>query len=236
MFYHQYSKICSLCRKLRKVSFSYIYGILITFVQRWRDRFKWNDLNRLYPEDWFAQRKSGDWNSDIRTFCQVIYDSIAPDSVADVGCGTGVYLQIYSEIGAKLIFGLEGADNAIKQAVVPVIEKHDLRLPFQAKDSFELVLCLEVAEHIHDIYADTLVKTIVGLCQHGGTIIFTAAVPRQGGFHHINLKPRQYWIDKFNAVGCQYKENLTEDVRRQLQLKVLPWLKANLMVFINHPS
>lgn len=192
-------------------------------------------MNQLYPEDWFAQRKSGDWNADIRTFCQVIYDSFKPDSVADVGCGIGIYLQLLKEMGAKRVFGLEGTDNALKQAIVPVIEKHDLRLPFQPKDSFEIVLCLEVAEHIHDVYADTMVNTIVELCQKGGTIIFTAAVPRQGGFHHINLKPRKYWIEKFNTVGCQFKEILTEDIRKELQLKVLPWLKSNLMVFIKHP-
>ncbi len=215
----------------RRISLTGLLAKLRVPFQRVSDRFRWNDLNRLYPENWFAQRKSGDWNVDIRQFCEVIFKEFKPNSVADVGCGPGVYLQVMRDWGAECIFGLEGTDNALNQAVVSVIQKHDLRYPYYAEEKFDLVLCLEVAEHIHTKYADTLVQTVFNLSRPVGTIIFTAAVPGQGGFHHINLKPRKYWIEKFEAFGCHYNDALTGDIRKCLDLKVLPWLESNLMVF-----
>ncbi len=230
--YRNYLRFMSVRQWLRNSTIINLKRTIFLLLQRILDRLRWNNLNRLYPSDWFAQRKSGEWNLDVRSFCENVYKSFKPASVADVGCGPGVYLQVFEELGTKKTFGLEGTDNALNNAVVPVIQKQDLRLPFKAVEKFELVLCLEVAEHIHVKYSDILVDTVVDLCLSGGAVVFTAAVPGQGGFHHINLQPREFWISKFSDRGCHYSETSSVQISKRLDLKVLPWLKQNIMVFI----
>jgi SAM-dependent methyltransferase len=199
--------------------------------QRILDRFKLNDLNQIYPEDWFAERKEGVWYGDIQHFCGVIWAQFEPQSVADVGCGPGVYLKCLQQLGAESVLGLEGAKNALKHAVIPNIVQHDLREPFQHSRHYDLVMCIEVAEHIHNIHSDVLVDTIAGLCKRDGHIIFTAAPPGQGGFHHINLQPREFWVKRFAQRGFSYSARLSTKLREQLDLKHLHWIERNLMIF-----
>ena len=199
--------------------------------QRFLDRYKLNDLNQMYPEEWFATRKEGVWFCDVQHFCNVVWELFEPNSVADVGCGPGVYLKCLQESGAESMLGLEGAENALKQAVIPNIVWHDLREPFHHLRQHDLVLCVEVAEHIHKIYSDVLVETIVGLCKPGGHVIFTAAEPSQGGFHHINLQPREFWAKKFVERGFSYSAQLSIKLLEQLDMKHLHWIERNLMVF-----
>lgn len=198
---------------------------------RFKDRFKLNNLNDIYEEEWFAERNEGVWSQDIRTYCDVVWEKFEPASVADLGCGTGGYLKRFREQGAEMVFGLEGTQGALEHAVVSSICKHDLRTPYSADMKYELVQCLEVAEHIHRIYADVLVETAVGLCRSDGHILFTAAPPGQGGVHHINLQPKEYWIKKFEARNCVYLEQLTEQLKQNFNFKKLHWLRENLMVF-----
>jgi hypothetical protein len=69
-----------------------------------------------------------------------------------------------------------------------------LSKPFDAGARFELVQCLEVAERIAPDAAHILID---GLVQHGDLIVFSAAVPGQGGEHHINERAHAYWRDMF---------------------------------------
>lgn len=201
------------------------------FQQRAMDRFRLNNLNKIYEEEWFAERNEGVWNQDIRRYCDVVWQKFQPVSVMDLGCGTGGYLKRFNELGASMVYGLEGTQGALDHAVVSTIAKHDLRIPYRSEAKYDLVQCLEVAEHIHKIYADVLVETIGSLCKPGGVIMFTAAPPDQGGVHHINLQPREYWIEKFEARNCVYLKPLTEELKCRLRFEKLYWLKQNLMVF-----
>ena len=200
--------------------------------QRLLDRYKLNDLNQVYSEDWFANRKEGAWYQDIRHFCEIAWEQFNPTSVADVGCGPGIYLKCFRELGSEATLGLEGSTNALRQATVPDIILHDLREPFRHSQQYDLVLCIEVAEHIHSKYSAVLVGTIAGLCKPGGHVIFTAAPPGQGGIHHINLQPKTYWIDRFLSMGLSYSKELSEQLSNRLSFKVLSWIRDNLMIFV----
>ncbi|HRH51323.1 MAG TPA: class I SAM-dependent methyltransferase [Panacibacter sp.] len=119
-----------------------------------------------------------------------------PDSVADVGCGLGTFLNIFLQNGVTDVSGIDGMWVDKSKLVIPekYFTEKDLeqRLHFERK--FDLVLCLEVAEHLSEQSADVMIENLVSL---GDIILFSAAIKNQGGQNHINEQPANYWMEKF---------------------------------------
>ena len=196
------------------------------------DRFKLNDLDRIYTEKMFIERtEEGLWRDDITHFCAVLWNQFKPASVADVGCGPGVYLASFKALGTSPVLGIEGSRNALKRAATSEIVHHDLREPFTPPRRYELVLCIEVAEHLHKKYSRRLVGTVAELCDPRGSVVFSAAPPGNDGVHHVNLRPREFWIELFRERGFEHSSRLLDVVRGQLALKRMPWVTRNLMIF-----
>ena len=63
--------------------------------------------------------------------------------------------------------------------------------------SFDLGICLEVAEHLPPWHSDKLL-TIVSSPKR---LVFSAAQPNQGGRFHMNEQPAGHWIDRLAARG-----------------------------------
>src|SRR4051812_9530861 len=85
------------------------------------------------------------------------------NSVVDVGCGTGTWLQVFKDAGIKDIVGID-ASYVDRSALVidaqnEFVQK-DIRLPFTLDKTFDLVICLEVAEHLPASSAPGLVHTL----------------------------------------------------------------------------
>ncbi|MDR1320086.1 MAG: class I SAM-dependent methyltransferase [Gracilibacteraceae bacterium] len=137
---------------------------------------------------------------------QVITTFINPRSVIDVGCGIGLIVRKFKEYGAKEVFGLDGAyvDRTRLRLEDECFIPHDLTKPYKSERRYDLALSLEVAEHLGENHARQFVATLCGLSD---TIVFSAAVPGQGGDQHINEKPQSYWANLFadngyKAVDC----------------------------------
>src|SRR5579863_8625346 len=95
-----------------------------------------------------------------------------PRSLLDVGCGTGTWLQAAQEFGIKDIFGVDGVNIPAERLLFPneLFRKQDLTEPWNLGRKFEVVLCLEVAEHLPERSASTLIDS---LTSHADTIIFS---------------------------------------------------------------
>ncbi|HMH52778.1 MAG TPA: class I SAM-dependent methyltransferase [Candidatus Acidoferrum sp.] len=205
---------------------------LRTLTLRLLDRFKLNDLDRIYTEQMFVERTlDGPWRDEIEHVCAVIWSQLKPASVADIGCGPGVYLASFKALGVPHILGIEGSANALRLAVVSEIVQHDLREPFTPPRRYDLVLCVEVAEHLHKKYARRLVETVAELCEPRGSVVFTASPPGHDGVHHVNLQAREFWIELFRERGFEHSNVVLDAVRERLTLKRIPWVKRNLMIF-----
>jgi hypothetical protein len=102
----------------------------------------------------------------------------------------------------------------------------DLTAPFYLGGPYDLVLCIEVGEHLPEESADTLVDTIV---RHSGTVVFGAAVPGQEGTGHINCQPHEYWHTKFGERGYEMFDAIRPLI--QNDARVSPWYRNNMFLY-----
>ncbi|MDE2255272.1 MAG: methyltransferase domain-containing protein [Betaproteobacteria bacterium] len=125
-----------------------------------------------------------------------------PNSVVDVGCGTGSFLSEFLIQGIKDICGIDRPDLDRSLLVIPpsAFQAIDLSRPFNLQRKFDLALCLEVAEHLDIACAEDFISS---LCNLAPIIIFSAAIPRQVGVHHVNCQWPEYWQEKFEMRGYQ---------------------------------
>lgn len=128
----------------------------------------------------------------------VIYDILKPKSVADVGCGIGTFLHAFKKCGVNEVMGFDGpwADkNKLSQYIdLADFRVVDLNQPIITDKKFDLAISLEVAEHLTPESADNIVQSLVSLSK---TIVFSAAIPYQGGQNHLNENYIGYWKEKF---------------------------------------
>lgn len=156
-----------------------------------------------------------------------IIELVRPRTVIDVGCGTGITLRQFLEMGIAAV-GVEASRAAIRASRHPdLIRRHDLRRSLDLGRRFELVWCFEVAEHIHPLYVDIFVDN---LCRHSDIVTLSAAPPGQGGEGHFNEQPQSYWELKFEKRGYRLHAEWTAQMR-----DVNEFYSENMMVFCNRP-
>ncbi len=151
------------------------------------------------------------------------------DSVLDVGCGTGNWLDCFSANRDRTIFGLEmetyaPADLAIDPRLILHVDLgHDVDLHRR----FDLVLCLEVAEHIDRACAATVVANCA---RHADVVLFSAAIPGQRGLHHVNEQTPGYWSDLFAGHDYEAIDALRPLIWEDQQIPV--WYRQNMLLFV----
>jgi len=104
---------------------------------------------------------------------------------------------------------------------------YDLRKPFQEEKKFDLVISLEVAEHLPRECSGVFIESLTRL---GPVIIFSAAIPFQGGTDHVNEQWPDYWARRFNekdfmAVDCIRKKIWQND-------NVFYWYAQNILMYV----
>lgn len=160
-----------------------------------------------------------------------------PTSVIDIGCGSGVFLLEFINNDIDTL-GVDGEPEGGK--LIPNFKQVDLR-QLETKEVFEkeydLAICLEVAEHLHEEYADTFVDVV---STPSNRIIFSAAKPGQVGTNHYNCQTKEYWLEKFAKYGFSRNEEESEELltymRKDKVFLEAPWLEDNIMVLKRNES
>jgi len=120
----------------------------------------------------------------------------APTSVVDVGCGVGTWLSVFRELGIDTTLGVDGDYVERSQLLIDpsMFLSHDLSHPLHLPRTFDLAVSLEVAEHIAPEKSGIFVES---LCALAPVVLFSAAIPHQGGDHHVNEQWPEYWVERF---------------------------------------
>jgi Methyltransferase domain len=140
--------------------------------------------------------------ASARAVIPIVLDLIKPRTIVDFGCGRGTWLKECQEWGVESILGLDG-DYVDRKALLINQEDFqdvDLKRPIQLDRQFDLALCLEVAEHLPAKSARTLVDSLAAAAP---VILFSAAMPGQGGTSHINEQWPLYWEQLFAERGMR---------------------------------
>jgi len=172
------------------------------------------DLGAIYNENFFKDNIADSFPM-AKWLVPRIVEELKCKSVLDVGCATGHWLKCFEEAGVK-VKGLEGSKFAFDHMMIDPanVEHFDLRKKYQPTHSVDLVISIEVAEHIEQLFVGNYVDV---LTKHGASnIIMTAAAPGQGGEGHVNEQPAEYWVEKLQDAG--YKRNL------QLEENIIHWV------------
>jgi len=158
---------------------------------------------------------------------RTIFPAEFPRTVLDVGCGTGSWLRAALNLGAEEVLGIDGAEipPGLLHVASENIRTADLGSPLDLGRRFDLVLCLETAEHLEPEQAGVLADSLV---RHGDLILFSAAAPGQDGIHHVNLQWPSYWQKLFNDRGFACSDAVRWSIWENPRIE--PWYRQNMMM------
>jgi SAM-dependent methyltransferase len=149
-------------------------------------------------------------------------------NVVDFGCGQGAWLSVWAETGASVV-GVDGPYVDRRHLLIDAGAFHaaDLAAPIDLGRQFDLVQSIEVAEHLPAATAEQFVDT---LAAHGSRVLFSAAVPGQGGENHVNERPLGYWRAIFRERGYAAVDYLRPLIRNDPA--IAPWYRCNMMLYV----
>jgi SAM-dependent methyltransferase len=186
-----------------------------------------------YSKKFFSTIKDGSLSS-AREILPYVFSLVPHDSIVDVGCGTGTWLLAAKESGAKTIHGMDGGYVPESTLVIDKSEFKvtDLRRPFTSEHApFDLAFCMEVAEHLPDSSAAPFVKSLTSLAP---VVLFSAAIPWQGGTGHVNEQWPAYWSSLFKLHHYQCIDILRPQFWNNENVE--PWYAQNAFLFVHQPG
>ena len=188
-------------------------------------------LNALYRQGWYEvdqisyhqiESEEGPFAKRLAAW---IADTLQPQTVLDIGCGPGTYVNALRDHGIEA-FGVDTDERVIGQEY---LEQKSL---FDLDRQAELVLCLEVAEHIDPAQSEAIAQSVAAAVEPGGILIWSAAQPGQGGAGHINCRPKDYWAEQLQAAGLERDKETEQALLAHIESGYhMGWFRQNAMVF-----
>lgn len=191
------------------------------------------------------------WNE--RTY-SILYAIICawqgiPKTHLDIGSGTGAMVNMARKMGVEsygvdvingpehwfihhdLTDPLHLVYSDVYQRVVKATPTTEPEKHYQM--TFDIVTCIEVAEHLPEESSSTLCDTIARHLTSGGLFILSAATPGQAGEHHVNCQHASFWRSLLHDRGVSYREDYTRQLSHLWSWVAGPmsWLAGNVVVF-----
>lgn len=180
-----------------------------------------------YTEDFYKNQREGSRRS-AKEIIPLVVELLQPQSVIDVGCGVGTWLSVFTEFGVEDIFGVD--NDYVDKKLLEIPEERflptDLKRPLRINRQFDLVMSLEVAEHLPGECAGTFVDSLTRL---GPVVLFSAAIPFQGGTHHINEQWPEYWAQYFQDGGYAAIDWIRKEIWQNDNVEW--WYAQNILMF-----
>lgn len=169
---------------------------------------------------------------DEKQIIPYVLEQIKPISIVDFGCGEGRWLIEAKRKDPNIeVLGLDG--NYVNRDRLLISQDEfigvDLREKIKLTKKYDLAISTEVAEHIEKEYADIFIDN---LTRASDCILFSAAVPGQGGEHHVNEQWQSYWVKKFKSQNYEPDFSIRNYFWNNNYINC--WRKQNLLMFFRN--
>lgn len=158
-----------------------------------------NDTPNIYDKQFYSNQRSGSSHS-AEIIVPMLMKLINPKSVIDVGCGIGTWLHEFEKSNVTNYIGIDSHAQTDMLLIEPSkYATSDLNV-FDARpfSRFDMAISLETAEHLKPEAAENFIKNLTLLSD---IVVFSAAIPHQGGLNHINERWQSYWAGLFKQNG-----------------------------------
>jgi SAM-dependent methyltransferase len=183
--------------------------------------------SEFYTKSFYEEIRNGSRRS-AEEIVPLILQLLAVRSVVDVGCGDGTWLAVFRNLGVEDLQGLDGdyIDQDLLQIPSEYLKVADLSQPFRLGRTFDLAISLEVGEHLPAASATSFVESLTKLAP---LVLFSAAIPGQGGNHHIN----EQWPDKWAQLFRDHDYVPVDFIRKRIWQSdaVEFWYVQNTLLF-----
>jgi SAM-dependent methyltransferase len=155
---------------------------------------------------------SGDANTYMPDVWETMVHWYGVTSVVDIGCGSGHNLQWFKENGLHCV-GVDGdpksVDATIGKGLFAIL--NDYTKTSALIHDYDLAICTEFAEHVEAQYEYLWLEDLAR-CKY---VLFTHALPNQGGYHHVNEQLQDYWLERFALYGFTPDWDFTNKYRNE---------------------
>lgn len=164
------------------------------------------------------------------------FEAAFPDAgmFLDVGAGSGAYAAELRRRGMTVV-ACEYSPWGRVWARAQGVDCRPLHLeaedPMGVRGRFDVAYSFEVAQQVEEALGMQLVDC---LCRAADTVVFSSAQPGQGGgVGTVTLRPKQFWIDAFEARGMRYAAAKSESLVADFAARgtTAYWLPKNVAVF-----
>ena len=189
-------------------------------------------LGSHYSRDFFAGQ-GGASGLGARKCLPICIKLLKPTSVVDVGCGVGAWAKSACDLGIADVTGIDGDYVAADQLLIPPDRfiAHDLELSIAVDRTFDLAVCMEVAEHLSPNRAAGFVEELTQLAP---AVLFSAAIPSQGGTNHINEQWQDYWASLFAQFGFRPIDCVRPALWTDAEVPF--WYRQNAILYVGPES
>jgi SAM-dependent methyltransferase len=180
-----------------------------------------------YDQAFYAGQRDGSLQS-ARAIIPLLLSHLSIHSVVDVGCGVGTWLKAFQENGISDITGYDGeyVDTSALAIDAANFKVLDLTADFVLPRKADLAISLEVAEHLPSKNGDHLVRQLVSAAP---IVLFSAAIPGQGGTGHVNEQWQDYWRSKFSSFGYYPIDAIRPFVWGSNDVEI--WYQQNIILY-----
>ena len=145
-------------------------------------------------------------------------------------------LKACLDCGVKTIRGVDGSWVNKEFLAIPeeFFTQYDLSKPGLGNiipEKFDLTISLEVAEHINSCDTEAYMDNLTSFSD---VILFSAAIPGQGGTHHVNEQWPSYWIEKFAARNFVPVDCIRAKIWNDNNIYF--WYRQNIMFFVRETA
>lgn len=193
-----------------------------------------NKNKNVIKEFYYSERNTRTIHA-AKEILGIIGNYVTPDSIVDVGGGVGTWIKTAQELfnikddNACLLEGDYVSDYLVisKDCFMAC----NLEEEFRINNKYGLAISLEVAEHLSEKRAETFVRDLIKISD---MVLFSAAIPFQGGKGHINERKIEYWIELFKEYDYTPFDIIRPIIQYDNQIDY--WYKQNALVFCKKNS